>query len=91
MIEYDCPEDGDLYRVWGTGMYSNDSSVCTAAVHQGVITLQDGGRVRIVIQPGQPSYTGTTRHGVVSQGYRAWGGSFSIESACTHDFCAYVW
>ena len=68
-FSYDCPPGGLLYRVWGTGSYTSDSSICTAAVHRGLITVEGGGPVVIEIRPGQDSYRGTRRHGVTS---RAW-------------------
>ncbi|WP_324291407.1 M57 family metalloprotease [Corallococcus sp. bb12-1] len=63
--------------VWGTDLYTDDSNVCVAAVHAGVIPAT-GGTVRVTIQPGQSSYTGTTRNGITTSSYGAWSGSFSL-------------
>ncbi|WP_368671292.1 LCCL domain-containing protein [Corallococcus exiguus] len=63
--------------VWGTDLYTDDSSVCVAAVHAGAITTA-GGTVVVAIQPGQASYTGTTRNGITTLSYGAWSGSFSL-------------
>ena len=60
---YTCPAGGGAGTVWGSGTYTDDSSVCTAAVHAGLITLAGGGTVTIEIRPGLPSYTGSTRNG----------------------------
>jgi hypothetical protein len=39
-----CPPNGTLsLRVWGTDVYTYDSSICSAAVHAGVITVAGGG------------------------------------------------
>jgi len=73
-----CPAGGTAQPVWGTDVYTDDSSVCTAAVHAGLITLADGGRVRIEIKASQNAYQGSTRNGVTSQSYGHWGGSFSF-------------
>jgi hypothetical protein len=67
--------------VWGTNIYTDDSSVCTAAVHGGLITLAKGGKVKIEMRDGQPSYRGSTRNGIKSNKYPAWTGSFIVVDA----------
>lgn len=62
--------------VWGTDTYTNDSSVCTAGVHAGRVTTLRGGSVTIEMRPGQSSYLGSSRNGVTSLSYGAWGCSF---------------
>lgn len=74
---YQCPAGGSARAVWGTGVYSDDSSVCTAAVHAGAIGF-DGGRVVIEIRPGQSSYAASERNGVSSDEWGAWDGSFAV-------------
>ncbi|ATB41290.1 protease B [Cystobacter fuscus] len=54
--------------VWGTDIYTDDSSVCHAAVHAGVITAS-GGIVNAVIAPAQLTYTGSTRNDITSNNY----------------------
>lgn len=75
---YPCPPNGTPSTIWGTDTYTDDSSVCTAGVHAGVITFSSGGYVFIQIEPGQDNYTGTTRNGVASNDYASWGGSYVI-------------
>lgn len=77
-FDYDCPAGGEPDTVWGTDIYTDDSSVCTAAVHVGLITLQEGGSVTIEIRPGEDSYEATERNGIETSPYPAWGGSFVI-------------
>jgi len=73
----DCPPGGMLFPVWGTRVYTSDSSVCSAAVHWGLITVQRGGLVVIEILPGRDSYRGTRRHGVTSRDWpQPWSRSF---------------
>lgn len=79
--EYTCPKYGAKYGIWGTDVYTDDTSVCTAAVHTGQITLAGGGTVTIEIRPGEASYTGTTRNRVTSNSYPAWSGSFVVVGA----------
>lgn len=75
-IAFLCPPDGEIGSVWGTDDYTDDSSVCSAAVHAGVINPIEGGRIIVEIAPGQPSYDGTEANGVTSQDYGSWDGSF---------------
>ena len=78
---YVCPAGGSLGSLWGTDVYTDDSSVCTAAVHAGKITRAHGGTVTIRIQAGLPSYSGSARNGVTSSSYGAWGGSYVLVGA----------
>ena len=80
-VAYDCSEDGTIGSVWGTGTYTDDSSVCTAAVHAGLISIDDGGRVVIEIAPGEDSYEGSEANGVTSLDYDSWPGSFTFPAA----------
>jgi hypothetical protein len=75
---YDCPGGGPSAVVWGTDIYTDDSSVCTAAVHAGAITLEDGGTVTIEIREGLDSYLGTTANEITTGSYGAWEGSFEF-------------
>jgi hypothetical protein len=75
---YKCPSGGSIGRLWGTDIYTTDSSICTAAVHAGLITAKNGGQVTIRIDPGQDAYIGTTRNGVSSSDFGSYGSSFSF-------------
>jgi hypothetical protein len=81
LVEFDCTPDGTLASIWGTETYTDDSSVCTAAVHVGLITVEDGGTVTIEIQPGQDSYVAGEANGVASSSYGAFEGSFTFPDA----------
>ncbi|MFA6774141.1 MAG: LCCL domain-containing protein [Sphaerochaeta sp.] len=70
------PPNGQVSSVWGTGIYTNDSSIGSAAVHMGLLTFEKGGEVTIEIRNGQASYEGSARNGVSSSSYGEWGGSF---------------
>lgn len=65
--------------VWGTGIYTHDSSICAAARHAGVITAT-GGVVRLHAAPGQPRYAGSLRHGVMTADWGRFDGSFLFTS-----------
>lgn len=66
--------------VWGTDVYTDDSGLCRAALHAGVVTPQ-GGPITVTRRHGQPLYVGTTRSGVRSNDYGAY--PYSIEFAGT--------
>jgi hypothetical protein len=74
---YICPTIAAIPvdTIWGTDTYTDDSSICLAAVHAGKVTIA-GGTVTIEIKPGQASYTGSTRNGVTSSNYNVWQGSY---------------
>jgi len=64
-------------QVWGSGPYTDDSSLCRAAVHAGVVPVS-GGAIRFQVTAGLPGYQGSQRNGVSTSGYGAWHGSVSF-------------
>jgi hypothetical protein len=74
-----CPPNGELGDVYGTHVYTDDSYVCTAAVHAGLITREAGGVVTFVVAPGMAAYEGSTRNGVTSKSFRRWDGSYKFD------------
>lgn len=80
-VVYTCEPGGRADAVWGTDVYTDDSSVCTAAVHAGLITFETGGDVEIEILAGQGSYCGSSHNGVTSRAWAAWYGSFRFPRA----------
>lgn len=77
---YTCPDDGTVGAVWGTDVYTDDSSICTAAVHAGLISFENGGSVTIQMLEGKPEYEGTERNGVTTYSYGNWHGSYQFVS-----------
>jgi hypothetical protein len=73
-----CPANCDG-TVWGTTVYTDDSSVCTAAIHAGAIPAS-GGLVVFSLVDGQDSYVGTASNGVSTLDYGTWGGSFVFDT-----------
>ncbi len=76
-IRVTCPGVCTLHRVWGTDVYSDDSSICAAAQHAGLLT---GARktVTLRVREGRDTYVGSSRNGVESSAWGRWGGSFSF-------------
>ncbi len=76
--KFKCPAGGKESTIWGTDVYTADSSVCTAAVHVGMIKFESGGTVTIELRPGESSYRGTLRNSVKSNDYGAYAHSFVL-------------
>jgi hypothetical protein len=64
--------------VWGSGIYTDDSDVGTAAVHAGLLKSGNVGIVQVRILEGKPSYTASVSNGVTTQSYGSWPGSFEF-------------
>jgi hypothetical protein len=76
-----CPAgctSGDA--VWGTDLYTDDSSVCRAAIHATAIAAADGGLVLVTWAPAQEAYPGSERNGVSTNDYGRWPRSFFVQS-----------
>lgn len=77
--EVQCPPNGTLRNVWGTDVYTDDSSVCSAAVHAGLLSLAQGGAVRVFVGAEQIAYAGSSRNGVSTMNYGRFAGSFAFD------------
>jgi hypothetical protein len=75
-----CPRGEPLARhVIGSGPYTDDSSICSAAVHAGALHDGGGGDVTIEIRPGEAQYAGSEHNTIRSSAYdHAWSGSFVV-------------
>jgi LCCL domain/Stigma-specific protein, Stig1 len=73
-----CPSSAgvSLGTVWGTETYTNDSAICVAAVHAGVMKFATGGAVTVEMSPGRKTYLGSVSHGVTSSSWGAWSCSY---------------
>ena len=80
-VDVECPAGGQIGTVWGSNVYTDDSSICTAAVHAGLITVDEGGEVTIEILEGQDEYVGMESNGVESQDFGRYAASFSFPDA----------
>jgi hypothetical protein len=61
--------------VWGSRIYTADSSICEAARHAGLVGVE-GGVVRAEPAPGCSHYTGTFGHGVATSSWGSYHASF---------------
>ncbi len=77
--KFKCPSGGKESSVWGTDIYTLDSSICNAAVHAGKLKSESGGSVTIELRPGESSYKGSTRNGITTNDYGPYGSSFVVK------------
>jgi hypothetical protein len=63
--------------VWGSDIYTFDSSVCQAARHAGVVT-EHGGQVTVFVAGRCASFDGTTRNGVTTSKWGLFDNTFTF-------------
>ena len=84
-----CDDNAQFGPVWGTSTYTNDSAICSAAIHAGLFD-PDGpsgslwGNDRQITVHGYRGcdiYQGTHRNGIDTQDYGPWSGSYYFPAA----------
>jgi hypothetical protein len=65
--------------VWGTDIYTDDSSIAAAAVHSGALQPNETGTVMVTVHMGYPSYRASSRYGVESDNFGEWERSYAIQ------------
>jgi hypothetical protein len=78
-FKFKCPSGGKESVVWGTDIYTLDSSICNAAVHAGKLASESGGSVTIELRPGESSYKGSARNGIKTNDYGQYDRSFVVK------------
>jgi LCCL domain len=56
-------------QVWGTDTYTRDSSLGAAAVHSGLLKVDQKAVLRVTVVPALNGYQGTARNGVTTSDY----------------------
>lgn len=69
--------------VWGSGPYTDDSSLCKAAAHAGIIPLS-GGNIKFQVINGQSQYLGSNRNGITTKPYGIWQGSVIVKKSTSN-------
>ena len=64
--------------VWGTGVYTDDSSIAAAAVHAGLLKPGELAFLRVTVEGGRDSFAGTERNGIKSSNFGSYDGSFRL-------------
>jgi hypothetical protein len=69
--------------IWGTDIYTDDSTIARAAIHAGLVTSGQTRDILLTLEPGRSSYTASSRNGVTSLSWGAWGRSYSLAARPT--------
>jgi len=64
--------------VWGSDVYTTDSSLATAAVHAGAVGMGQTGVVKVTIVPSPNVFAGTTRNGITTNPYGMYPVAFTV-------------
>ncbi len=64
--------------LWGTGMYTLDSSLAAAAVHMGVAKVGQPATVKVTILGPSVNFVGSTQNGLTSSPYANYPGAYQI-------------
>jgi hypothetical protein len=64
--------------LWGTGVYTTDSSLALAAVHAGVLKPGQTESIRVRIVPSPQIFQASTQNGVSSAGYGTFAAAFQV-------------
>jgi hypothetical protein len=64
--------------VWGTEVYTADSTLAAAAVHMGVLKVGETGLVTVTVMGPQQKYVGSNRNGVTTADYDRYPASYRI-------------
>jgi hypothetical protein len=65
-------------NLWGTDVYTTDSSLAAAAVHCGIVKVGQTGIVRVKIVPSPPAFQASARNGVTSNNYAMYVAAYQI-------------
>ena len=67
--------------VWGSNVYTDDSTLAKVAVHAGILSDGQSGVVRVVIAPGLEAYVASTANGITSASFGEWSGSYTVSNS----------
>jgi hypothetical protein len=74
-------KSGSLY---GTGIYTSDSHLATAAVHAGILKQEQTGVMKVTTIPSHPNFVGSTQNGITSSSWSSYPG-FRVEALDEED------
>lgn len=65
--------------LWGTDIYTTDSTLAAAAVHAGLLKVNETGILQVTIHASPPNFQGSTRNGVTSGAWGVYTAAYSIK------------
>jgi len=66
--------------LWGTDVYTGDSSLSVAAVHAGLVKPGETAILKVTNVAPLPDYKGCVRHGVTSHDFGRYGSAYSLSA-----------
>jgi LCCL domain-containing protein len=66
--------------VWGTGIYTGDSFLGTAAVHAGLVKVDQTAVVKVTVVAPLQQYQGSVCHGVTSRDFGRYGTAYRLST-----------
>lgn len=70
----------DQGALWGTDVYTGDSHLAAAAVHAGLVKVDEMAIVKVTVVAPLPQYQGSTRHGVTSHDFSRYGTAYRLSA-----------
>ncbi|MCW5680698.1 MAG: hypothetical protein KF794_12110 [Xanthobacteraceae bacterium] len=67
-------------QVWGTGTYTGDSNVATAAIHAGLVKAGEVVVVKATVVQPLPKYQGSNMHGITSHDFGRYGTAYKLSA-----------
>lgn len=64
--------------LWGTDIYTGDSTLAAAAVHAGLVQVGETAVVKVIVEQPRTKYHGSVRNGVTSQEYGQYGTAYRL-------------
>ena len=65
--------------LFGTDVYTCDSSLATVAIHCGALKLGEKGVVKVTVMPGRASYESSSKNGIASSNWSTYPASYKVE------------
>lgn len=64
--------------LWGTDVYTGDSTLAVACVHAGLLKPGEAGVVKVIVEHPVTQYQGSIRHGVTSHDFGRYGTAYRV-------------
>ena len=66
-------------QLWGTDIYTGDSTLAMAAVHAGALKAGESGIVKVTVVQPLNQYAGSARHGLTSNDFGRYGTAYKLK------------
>jgi hypothetical protein len=66
--------------LWGTDIYTGDSSLAAAAVHAGLVDVEETAVVKVTVVAPPQAFQGSVRCGVTSHGFGRYGTAYRLSA-----------